>query len=275
MINGILSVLATFLIEKSRKVMYITVRGVIVMKNKKSEKVKKNTVERNALCIPESSRLYLEDGFPVLCEQEITFELAHVNNVAFVAKSKQLYEIFQKQIPENTQRHDILFKVAALCGLYEDLHVNAEQITDHILAIKNFDIRLAKGVMSLVDDIAKYSDKSYFAVYFARMYCGYHRPDQYPMGDRYIEYAMMNYAWLMKMPQPYYSELKRYGVFKRFFQALMIHCNLEHIPQEDILHFFYFVGKRKLDKEWRQNISKTKESFFGNEHILNIINRIE
>ena len=71
------------------------------MKNKKSEKVKKNTVERNALCIPESSRLYLEDGFPVLCEQEIAFELAHVNNVAFVAKSKQLYEIFQKQIPEN------------------------------------------------------------------------------------------------------------------------------------------------------------------------------
>lgn len=265
MINGILSVLATFLIEKSRKVMYITVSGVNVMKNKKSEKVKKY-----ALCIPESSRRYLEDGFPVLCEQEIAFELAHVNNVDFVTKSKQLYEIFQKQILENTQRHDVLFKVAALCGLYEDLHVNAERMTDHILSIKNFDIRLANGVMSLVDDIAKYSDKSYFAVYFARMYCGYHRPDLYPMGDRYIEYAMMNYAWLMKMPQPYYSELKRYGVFKKFFQALMTHCNLEYIPRENILNFFYFVGKRKLDKEWRQNISKTKENFFGYEHILEI-----
>ena len=270
MINGISSVLATFLIEKSRKVMYITVSGVNVMKNKKSEKVKKY-----ALCIPESSRRYLEDGFPVLCEQEIAFELAHVNNVAFVAKSKQLYEIFQKQVPGNNQRHDVLFKVAALCGLYEDLHINAERMTDHILSIKNFDIRLAKGVMSLVDDIAKYSDNSYFAVYFARMYCGYHRPDLYPMGDRYIEYAMMNYAWLIKMPQPYYSELKRYGVFKKFFQALIAHCELEYIPQKDILHFFYFVGKRKLDKEWRQNISKTKENFFGNEHILNIINRIE
>ena len=173
------------------------------------------------------------------------------------------------------QRHDILFKVAALCGLYEDLHVNAERMTDHILAIKNFDIRLAKGVMSLVDDIAKYSDKSYFAVYFARMYCGYHRPDLYPMADRYIEYAMMNYAWLMKMPQPYYSELKRYGVFKKFFQALMRHCELEHIPQEDILNFFYFVGKRKLDKEWRQNISKTKENFSVNEHVLSIVKRTE
>ena len=268
MINGILSVLANFLIEKSRKVMYITVSGVNVMKNKKSEKVKKY-----ALCIPESSRRYLEDGFPVLCEQEIAFELAHVNNVDFVTKSKQLYEIFQKQIPENTQRHDVLFKVAALCGLYEDLHVNAERMTDHILSIKNFDIRLANGVMSLVDDIAKYSDKSYFAVYFARMYCGYHRPDQYPMGDRYIEYAMMNYAWLMKMPQPYYSELKRYGAFKKFFQALMRHCELEHIPQEDILNFFYFVGKRKLDKEWRQNIRKPKENFSVNEHILNIVKK--
>ena len=153
------------------------------------------------------------------------------------------------------------------------MHVNAERMTDHILAIKNFDIRLAKGVMSLVDDIAKYSDNSYFAVYFARMYCGYHRPDLYPMGDRYIEYAMMNYAWLMKMPQPYYSELKRYGVFKRFFQALITHCELEYIPQEDILHFFYFVGKRKLNKEWRQNISKTKENFSVNEHILNIVKK--
>jgi len=270
MINGISSVLATFLIEKSRKVMYITVSGVNVMKNKKSEKVKKY-----ALCIPESSRRYLEDDFPVLCEQEIAFELTHVNNVDFVTKSKQLYEFFQKQVPGNSKRHDVLFKVAALCGLYEDLHVNAERMTDHILAIKNFDIRLAKGVMSLVDDIAKYSDKSYFAVYFARMYCGYHRPDLYPMGDRYIEYAMMNYAWLMKMSQPYYSELKRYGAFKRFFQALLVHCELEDISQEDILLFLYFVGKRKLDKEWRQNISKTKENFFGNEHILNIINRIE
>ena len=243
------------------------------MNNKRNPNIKKNSVARNALYIPESSRRYLEDGFPVLCEQEIAFELAHVNNVDFVTKSKQLYEIFQKQIPENTQRHDILFKVAALCGLYEDLHVNAERMTNHILAIKNFDIRLAKGVMSLVDDIAKYSDKSYFAVYFARMYCGYLRPDLYPMGDRYIEYAMMNYAWLMKMPQPYYSELKRYGAFKRFFQALLVHCELEDISQEDILLFLYFVGKRKLDKEWRQNISKTKENFSVNEHILNIVKK--
>ena len=245
------------------------------MRCKKSEKVKKNAIERNTLCITKSERQYLEDGFPVLSEQEIAFELEHVNNVDFVAKSKQLYEIFQKQIPTNAQRHDILFKVAALCGLYEDLHINAERMTDHILAIRNFDIRLAKGVMCLVDDIAKYSAKSYFAVYFARMYCGYHRPDQYPMGDRYIEYAMMNYAWLMKMPQPYYSELKRYGVFKKFFQALQTHCELEHIPQEDILNFFYFVGKRKLEKEWRQNISRSKENFSVNEHILNIVNMKE
>ena len=241
------------------------------MQENEYKNVKHSTHSKNSLCIPESSRRYLEDGFPVLCEQEIAFELAHVNNVDFVTKSKQLYEIFQKQVPGNSQRHDVLFKVAALCGLYEDLHVNAERMTDHILAIKNFDIRLAKGVMSLVDDIAKYSDKSYFAVYFARMYCGYHRPDLYPMGDRYIEYAIMNYAWLMKMPQPYYSELKRYGVFKKFFQALMRHCELEHLPQEDILHFLYFVGKRKLDKEWRQNVSKTKEYFLTNEHILCMI----
>ena len=73
------------------------------------------------------------------------------------------------------------------------------------------------------------------------------------------------------MPQPYYSELKRYGAFKKFFQALMTHCNLEHIPQENILNFFYFVGKRKLDKEWRQNICKTKENFSVNEHVLDII----
>ena len=245
------------------------------MQENEYKNVKYSTQRKNSLCIPESSRRYWEKGFPVLCEQEIAFELARVNNVDFVTKSKQLHEIFQKQVPGNSQRHDVLFKVAALCGLYEDLHVNAERMTDHILAIKNFDIRLAKGVMSLVNDIAKYSGKSYFAVYFARMYCGYHRPDLYPMADRYIEYAMMNYAWLMKMSQPYYSELKRYGVFKRFFQALLVHCELEHIPQEDILHFFYFVGKCKLDKEWRQNISKTKENFFGNEHILNIINRIE
>ena len=241
------------------------------MQENEYKNVKHSTHRKNSLCIPESARQYLEDGFPVLSEQEIAFELEHVNNVDFVAKSKQLYDIFQKQIPTNAQRHDVLFKVAALCGLYEDLHINAERMTDHILSIKNFDIRLAKGVMSLVDDIAKYSDNSYFAVYFARMYCGYHRPDLYPMGDRYIEYAMMNYAWLMKMPQPYYSELKRYGVFKRFFYALLAHCNLEHLSQDDILHFLYFVGKRKLGKEWRQNISKPKENFSVNEHILKII----
>ena len=243
------------------------------MQENEYKNVKHSTHSKNSLCIPESSRRYLEDGFPVLCEQEIAFELEHVNNVDFVTKSKQLYEIFQKQVPGNNQRHDVLFKVAALCGLYEDLHINAERMTDHILSIKNFDNRLAKGVMSLVDDIAKYSDNSYFAVYFARMYCGYHRPDQYPMGDRYIEYAMMNYAWLMKMPQPYYSELKRYGVFKRFFQALIAHCELEHLPQDDILHFLYFVGKHKLDKEWWQNISKTKENFSVNEHVLSIVTK--
>jgi hypothetical protein len=58
---------------------------------------------------------------------------------------------------------------------------------------------------------------------------------------------------------------------QEIFQALMTHCNLEHIPQEDIQNFFYFVGKCKLDKEWQQNISKTKENFSVNEHILKII----
>jgi len=52
---------------------------------------------------------------------------------------------------------------------------------------------------------------------------------------------------------------------------LLVHCELEDISQEDILLFLYFVGKRKLDKEWRQNISKTKENFSVNEHILEII----
>ena len=63
------------------------------------------------------------------------------------------------------------------------------------------------------------------------------------------------------------------GVFKKFFQALMTHCKLEYIPRENILHFLYFVGKRKLDKEWRQNISKAKENFSVNEHILNIVKK--
>ena len=71
------------------------------MQENEYKNVKHSTHSKNSLCIPESSRRYLEEGFSVLSEQEVAFELAHVNNVAFVAKSKQLYEIFQKQIPEN------------------------------------------------------------------------------------------------------------------------------------------------------------------------------
>ena len=97
----------------------------------------------------------------------------------------------------------------------------------------------------------------------ARMYCGYHRQDLYPMGDRYIKYAMKNYAWLMKMPQPYYSELKRYGVFKKFFQALMTHCKLEYIPLKNILNFFYFVGKRTLEKRMAAEYQKDKRKLLG------------
>ncbi len=68
------------------------------------------------------------------------------------------------------------------------------------------------------------------------------------------------------------QKMTKTGKLKRFFQALLAHCEFEHITQEDILNFFYFIGKRKLDKEWRQNISETKENFSTNEHIIKIIN---
>jgi len=89
---------------------------------------------------------------------------------------------FYKEYPLNKNRQDIIQKISVIADA--DLHkFNAQDdLADHILKL-NIDPRLAKGDLSVVEDIAKLTLNGVGKnlLHAASEYCNLHRPDVFPI----------------------------------------------------------------------------------------------
>lgn len=120
---------------------------------------------------------------------------------------------FFKKNPRNESREDIRLKVSAINEKTLMDLAGAEEMVEHIYALR-IDSRLAANDLSLVEDIAAINirGKQEHLLHFASQYCNYHKPDVYPIYSEqhfalyrhYIEEHKLNV-------QP--DDLKKYEVF--------------------------------------------------------------
>jgi hypothetical protein len=99
--------------------------------------------------------------------------------------------------PKNISPEEVLLKVALLNSLYRTNIFDVYGIAEHVLAQK-IDKYLEKGKIEAVDYIRKghrYKTKNKEIDFysFATKYCHWHRPDYYPMFDKYVSKALQ---WL-------------------------------------------------------------------------------
>jgi hypothetical protein len=90
-----------------------------------------------------------------------------------------------KQFPRNTDRSQVLLKVAAINQLYTVNVYAVRIVADHIADLK-IDAHLDAGSVQLVDMIAQVrlgENKQRTYLSFASKYCSWHRPADYPIWD--------------------------------------------------------------------------------------------
>ncbi len=112
-----------------------------------------------------------------------------------IAQEKVLHFLFKEQCPENAEIKDILLKVTVLNDFYKvnvDRHSDLYTVSEHIEGCKKIDEKLCSGDLDLVNEIARVTvdektGKTINFYSFASKYCSHHKPETYPIYDRYVD----------------------------------------------------------------------------------------
>ena len=99
-----------------------------------------------------------------------------------------------KTFPENTDPTEVLFKAAALNALYSTNIYALRPVSRHIVD-RCIDPLLAIGSPDALDLIAdfRHLGKRRHIFSFATKYCSWHKPDCYPIYDRFVDCSLRAY----------------------------------------------------------------------------------
>lgn len=126
---------------------------------------------------------------PRPCGEQILIYLSKQKNIKqYYHREKSIEKLFEELCTKNDSIEDIYIKVATLNDVYD---INLTEIYRVAKYIEDLDVdnRLKVGDITLVMDICKVKKgkvaKNCFS--FATKFCGYHKPQEYPMYDEYVE----------------------------------------------------------------------------------------
>ncbi len=113
--------------------------------------------------------------------------------------------------PLNDELEPVLLKVAALNALYRTQILDVHGMGTHIVTCQ-VDPRLKGGRREAVEVIRHLRKRDFYS--FATKYCHWHRPDVYPMYDRFVAVALqwLN-EWLGFGPKLNWESLRKYDLF--------------------------------------------------------------
>ncbi len=104
----------------------------------------------------------------------------------YVDQEKALAMLFRGDttFASNTDLRHVIIKCAVLNDFYATNIFRIAQVARKIVLTPDIDARLGAGDRSLVEEIAVVDDRRNYS--FATKYCSHHRPELYPIYDRYV-----------------------------------------------------------------------------------------
>lgn len=170
----------------------------------------------------------------------------------YKAQERALNKLFWESCPNNTNLDDVLLKVATLNTFYSTNIYNVFAVARHIVNL-NIDGRLGQGDESLVMDIAsghgvinKRSGKEIEFFSFATKYCSHHRPEVYPIYDRYVEEFLVYLGNTDGFASFHREALRDISVFKQILLKLQKFYQLESFNLKEIDQYLWQYGKEKF-----------------------------
>lgn len=166
-----------------------------------------------------------------------------------------LSKLFQS-FPHNTAFEDVLLKVVALNDLYRTNIFATYQVAEHIVHL-NIDPLLLQGHTTLVDLIARVEIKGKMRnnYSFASKYCAWHRPNEYPIYDSYVDQMLWAYQKEAAFTQFRRANLWNYSRFKHIMLLFRDFYHLSEFNLKDIDKFLWLAGKETFPPAWEQTVS--------------------
>ena len=159
---------------------------------------------------------------------------------------------FYKKYPSNSDREAVHQKLSVMDDAdFTKLQIQ-DAMTEHILKL-NVDPRLAKGDLSVVDEIAHItiSGNTFYLLHFASAYCNLHRPDVFPIySDQHVEFYKRYIIENKLALNP--DALNQYGVFTKALDDLITRLGIKGKLNYLQIRKFAWVYAEKVLEEARQ-----------------------
>lgn len=166
----------------------------------------------------------------------------------YVNQKNALNKLFFNLCPENKEMSDILIKCSSLNNFYSTNIFKVHNVAKHFLN-QNIDERLATGDLKLVMDLANImiNGKRFFFYSFATKYCSHHRPDIYPIYDRYVNKLLKyfrNRDGFMVFKE---TDLKEYCSYYNIIQTFKSFYRLQAFTVKQIDKYLWQLGKEAFN----------------------------
>lgn len=197
------------------------------------------------------SRQSVKSGLPASYEpsvRELRGYLAKWDTLNVYVEHEAALEMLFRGDPEfsrNTSLRHIIVKCAVLNDFYATNIYQIEPVARNIASIRDFDTRLERGDLSLVGEIAKADGVRNFNYSFATKYCSHHKPELFPIYDRYVAdvltFLRRKYPEIFKFKSR--ESLKDYGIFVEAIETVRQNFGLEAYSYKDIDRYLWQLGK--------------------------------
>jgi hypothetical protein len=150
--------------------------------------------------------------------------------------------------PRNVEAHGVLAKSVVLNQLYSArvLNIHIQQLARHITKC-DLDPLLDQGSPVAVDRIIECPDiKIYYS--FATKYCSWHRPDAYPIWDRYVDETLWYYQRRYAFSNYQHQQVGDYAKWVSIVSDFKRRFGLEDLNFKKVDKFLWRMGDQLLNK---------------------------
>ena len=141
---------------------------------------------------------------------------------------------------------DLSLQISEEPDFYQTKIIEVYTVAEHIINVRNIDVRLMQADLSLIDEIAEVKFKSITRkLYsFATKYCHFHQPNSYPIYDKNVDEALWHFAKMGHINQVFRrEELRYYRIFKQIIDNFRDSNKLNKLAYVDLDKYLWQFGK--------------------------------
>ena len=145
---------------------------------------------------------------------------------------------------------DLMIKCSTLNDFYSTNIYAVYNVVKHYLEVGDLKGRLAKGDLSLVEDLRKVqvkkkdqstSEKDFYS--FATKFCAHHNPEAYPIYDSYVDRMLRELRNRDRKIQFRNDELKDYRKFVNVIRQMQKEYRIEKLSFRQVDIMLWLAGK--------------------------------